>query len=778
MPDSIRVDSSNPQKRHVMVSKRSEKVVSHPFGTDIIDCIELPILVMNRDCTVASFNPAAATLLLLTPSDVGRPLRGIQLLADIKNLEEICEHVIAGGTSSHWDVRDDAGSWYSLRIGPCKASNQNIAGAILTFTNVTAFRASLEQAIYEREYTKAIINTVIDPLIVLDENFRVKAANQAFYTMFQTSREATQDARLYELGKPDWDIPRLRTLLNETQPTDGQPEALEVDHEFPAIGRRTLLLNARPLSRGGHLGRMTLVAIQDITDRKQAEQAVRRQSAQFQTLLNNAPMGVYLVDADFRIREVNPTALPVFGDIPDLIGRDFDEVIHLLWTEEYADELVRIFRNTLETGEPYEAPEQIEHRIDRGVIECYEWRINRIPLPEGRYGVVCYFRDISVQVQTRVAIAESAERLRFMAESMPQKIFTARPNGDIDYLNQQWTEFTGLSFKEIKEGGWIQFVHPDDAEENIRCWLHSIQTGEPFQFEHRFRRSDGVYRWHLTRAHALRDAQGKVQMWIGSNTDVDDIKKTEEVLRQKTEEAQEASRIKSQFVSNVSHELRTPINGIMGYGHLLLTETYGAIGETQRSPLEGILRNARDLSNLINDLLDLSRIEAGKMPIYLEWIDLPVLLKEIVAGMNPLLTQKGLHAQVDFENGIPQIHSDPGKIKQIVTNFLSNSVKFTSKGGIYLSARELPDKKGIEFSVRDTGIGIRSEDLPKIFDAFHQIDGQLTREYGGVGLGLTIVKELIKLLRGEVRVESHFGKGTTCTIFLPYELEDALHDSN
>jgi PAS domain S-box-containing protein len=132
-----------------------------------------------------------------------------------------------------------------------------------------------------------------------------------------------------------------------------------------------------------------------------SEDALRRRTTQFETLLNEAPMGVYLVDADFRIKAVNPTALPVFGDIPDLVGRDFDEVIHILWPKDYADEVVRLFRHALETGEPYVTSEQVEERRDRKVREYYEWRINRIALPEGSYGVVCYFRDISVQVRAR-----------------------------------------------------------------------------------------------------------------------------------------------------------------------------------------------------------------------------------------------------------------------------------------------------------------------------------------------------------------------------------------
>jgi PAS domain S-box-containing protein len=160
----------------------------------------------------------------------------------------------------------------------------------------------------------------------------------------------------------------------------------------------------------------------DCIERAQAEDTVRQRTAQFETLLNAAPLGVYLVDADFRIRQVNPTALQVFGDIPDLIGRDFDEVIHRLWSQAYADEIVRLFRHTLATGKPYITAEHIEKRRDRGVTECYEWQIHRIPLPDGRYGVVCYFRDISAQVFNRQAIAESEARYRQLTATLEQRV--------------------------------------------------------------------------------------------------------------------------------------------------------------------------------------------------------------------------------------------------------------------------------------------------------------------------------------------------------------------
>lgn len=183
-------------------------------------------------------------------------------------------------------------------------------------------------------------------------------------------------------------------------------------------------------------------------------EALRRSETQLQTLFDEAPLGVYLVDADFRIRRVNTAALPVFGNIPDLIGRDFDEVIHILWSQAYADELVERFKHTLETGQPYFVAERIEQRRDRGVTEYYEWQINRITLPEGGYGVVCYFRDVSAAVLARQAIAESEEKYRTLFEAIDEGFCTVEVMFDqnerpVDYrylqVNPSFERQTGVA---------------------------------------------------------------------------------------------------------------------------------------------------------------------------------------------------------------------------------------------------------------------------------------------------------------------------------------------
>lgn len=248
-----------------------------------------------------------------------------------------------------------------------------------------------------------------------------------------------------------------------------------------------------------------------------------------------------------------------------------------------------------------------------------------------------------------------------------------------------------------------------------------------------------------------------------------ELQAANEALKQRTKEAEEASRLKSQFVSNVSHELRTPLNAIIGYTYLI-GDLCREAGEEQRTALEGIERNAGDLLRLINEVLDLSKIEAGKISVEQGEVEMAGLLKELVENMGRLTEGKPVRVDYKVAPDLPLIESDAGKIKQILVNLLSNAIKFTPEGRVTMEAKASPAKGGIEVAVQDTGVGIKPEALPKIFEAFYQSDADSTREFGGVGLGLRIVKDLVDLLQGEIGVESEYGKGSTFTLFLPYRL--------
>ncbi len=239
-------------------------------------------------------------------------------------------------------------------------------------------------------------------------------------------------------------------------------------------------------------------------------------------------------------------------------------------------------------------------------------------------------------------------------------------------------------------------------------------------------------------------------------------------LTQKKREAEEASRLKTEFLSNVSHELRTPLNAIIGYTHLLQDEIYGPLREPQKDPLSSVRRNAASLLSLINNLLDLSKIEAGKIEVKVAEFDLDELLREVFENVKPLLHEKTIEVQWRLAEPLSPLRSDPLRIRQVFLNLLSNAIKFTDRGSIIISAENKSIPRGILLSIEDTGIGMKQEDLPTIFDPFRQIDGSLTRSAEGTGLGLTIVKKALNLIQGTIEVESTFGEGSRFTVFLPH----------
>jgi PAS domain S-box-containing protein len=270
----------------------------------------------------------------------------------------------------------------------------------------------------------------------------------------------------------------------------------------------------------------------DFIDRKQAEDALHQRTAQFETLLNNAPLGVYLVDSDFRIRHVNPTALPVFGDIADLIGRDFDEVIHLLWPKTYADEIVQRFRHTLETGDPYIVPERIEKRADRHIIEYHEWQIHRMPLPEGDYGVVCYFRDISAQVFARQTVAESEERFRAIVSQTNVGIARLDLTGKLLFINQKLAKMVGYDESELIGKAIWDLTCPVDLEANRALYQRIAAEGDSYEIEYRLVRQDGALIWVNVSVAAIRDAMGKPRATVAVVIDVTERKLAEDALRE------------------------------------------------------------------------------------------------------------------------------------------------------------------------------------------------------------------------------------------------------
>jgi signal transduction histidine kinase len=271
---------------------RADTASTDPVSVDVIailDTIDVPVVVVGRDCKVTRFNRAAMDTLGASQSDLGRPTCDMQVLTGVADVAESCMRVMADGVPLRLEMRN-ADRWFLVRIAPYIGADGQVGGAVLTFTNFTAIRASLGQAIYEREYTKAILNAVIDPLVVLDENLQVHTANRAFYDWFAASREQIQGVPLLDLGDDDWKASTLWTSLRAILSDNREFQTVELERDFPIFGRRTILLDARRLSRDG--APLLLLSFRDITIRKRVEEALRESEGRFRTLFESVD-GLY-----------------------------------------------------------------------------------------------------------------------------------------------------------------------------------------------------------------------------------------------------------------------------------------------------------------------------------------------------------------------------------------------------------------------------------------------------------------------------------------------------
>jgi PAS domain S-box-containing protein len=350
--------------------------------------------------------------------------------------------------------------------------------------------------------------------------------------------------------------------------------------------------------------------------------------------------------------------------------------------------------------------------------------------------------------------AEAArERFRFLAESMPQKIFTATPSGDVDYFNRQWMEFTGLTFNDIKGWGWTRFIHPDCLEDNLLSWRRSVETGEPFRFEHRVRRADGAYRWHLTRALAMRDADGKISMWIASNTDIHEQKEREEELRRANDDLQ-------QFAFSASHDLQEPIRNVAIYSEIVADQYKDRLDDEGQQFLGFLTEGGRRLATLINDLLAYTR--AGVALGEVTNVDSEVVLQHTLSNLTEAIREN--QAKVTHDS-LPEVLMGEAHLQQIFQNLITNALKYRTEQPplIHISATDLGSAWRI--SVEDNGIGIQSQYKEKIFGVFKRLHRD--EKYPGTGIGLAICQRVVERYGGRIWVESEPGKGSTFFFTIP-----------
>jgi signal transduction histidine kinase/CheY-like chemotaxis protein len=495
-------------------------------------------------------------------------------------------------------------------------------------------------------YAQDIVETVREPLLMLDTSLRVRSANRAFYQTFQVSSEETEDRLIYELGNGQWDIPALRTLLEDVIPTSSVFNDFELEHTFPVIGRRVMLLNGRKLRAGSH-AELLVLAMEDVTERRRSEADLKAIETYAQNIVDTVREPLLILDTTLRVRSGN-----------------------------------RAFYQTFQVS-----PKETEHRL------IYELGNGQWDIPD----------------------------LRTLLEDIVPK----------------------------------------------------SSVFNDFQLEHDFPAIGR--RVMLLNARKLQ-AGHHGELLVLAMEDVTERRRAEEEVAKAKEAAETANKTKSLFLANMSHELRTPLNAILGYSEMLQEEAEDRkLEEEFGTDLKKINSAGKHLLALINDILDLSKIEAGKMELFLESFGLGELIDEVASTIRPIVEKNAntLHLECDPNLGV--MHADQIKVRQALYNLLSNAVKFTQGGTVTVNAgrQHMDGSEWMVIRVTDTGIGLSPEQIVKLFQDFTQADASTTRKFGGTGLGLALTRRFCQMMGGDVTVHSVPREGSVFTIKLPVVVSES-----
>jgi PAS domain S-box-containing protein len=650
-----------------------------------------------------------------------------------------------------------------------------------------------------QNFAQNIVDTVREPLLMLDTTLRVHSANRAFYQTFQVSAEETENNLIYELGNGQWDIPALRTLLEDIIPQKSVFNDFELEHDFPTIGRKVMLLNARQMKSGSH-GELLVLAMEDVTQRRRAEEALLQAGALQSAIFNSANFSSIATDAKGVIQIFNVGA-------ERMLGYAASEVMNKITPADISDPqevILRAATLSSELGTPITPGfEALVFKAARGIEDIYE--LTYIRKDGSRFPAVVSvtaLRDVQDMIigylligtdnTARKRVEEEQRKLdqrlrdqqfytRSLIESNIDALMTTDPRGIITDVNKQMEALTGCTRDELIGAPFKNyFTNPERAEAGINLVLNEKKLTD---YELTVRSRDGAETVVSYNATTFYDRDRKLQGVFAAARDVTERKRAEQSLQESNieleraiaaeakarETAESANRTKSLFLANMSHELRTPLNAILGYSEMLQEEA-----EDQNLPdflpdLQEIHGAGKHLLSLINDILDLSKIEAGKMELYLETFSVPNLIDEVVKTISPLVEANANTLRVFCPADLGTMRADITKMRQSLFNLLSNAAKFTKEGDISLEvSREMMEgHEWIQFRITDTGIGMTEDQLIKLFQTFTQADTSTTRKFGGSGLGLALTRRFCQMMGGDVTVKSVPGESSTFTIEIP-----------
>ncbi len=640
---------------------------------------------------------------------------------------------------------------------PIRCEKGEVVGCVLVFRDVTERRRAENERQFLLSRLDALITHAPIGIALFDPDLRFITLNEQAAAVDGIPKQAhvgkTMSELLPELG------PKVEALLRQVRDSGEPIVGVEMEGETPAApGRqRHWIANYYPVrNEGGQTIAIGAVAL-EITGRKRAEQELRSAEEQVRSVVNTVLDGIITIEESGTVQSFNPAAEKLFGyKGEEIVGRN----VKMLMPEPYRSEHDGYLANYRRTGEAkiIGIGREVEGRRKDGTTFPMDLAVSEFRLGDRRYftGIV---RDITEQKRAERLLRESEAQFRQLADAMPQIVWTARPDGYLDYYNERWYEYTGFPRGEYGQQSWEPILHPDDVERCLETYFGCVKAEKPYQIEYRFKdRKTGGYRWFLGRAVPVRDEQGRIIRWFGTCTDIDDTKKAQEALK-------EADRHKDEFLATLAHELRNPLAPICNSIELLRRADGNTdlIGQASRM----MERQVGQMVRLVDDLLDISRITQGKVQLRKERVELAAVVQSAVEASRPLIEAQGHELTVTLPPDPIYLEADPTRLGQAFANLLNNAAKYSEKGGrIWLTAERQGGE--VTVSVRDTGIGISAEHLPRIFEMFSQVEPALERSQGGLGIGLALVRGLVELHGGTIEARSAgVGRGSEFIIHLP-----------
>jgi PAS domain S-box-containing protein len=488
---------------------------------------------------------------------------------------------------------------------------------------------------------------------------------------------------------------------------------------------------------------------QMVVDLATTQEALRQSEEQSRLIIETASDAFIGIDEQALITDWNQQAEQIFGwSREEAIGRRLHETI---MPPQYRQAHVAGLQHFFTTGEGPVLNKRIEVTALRREGQEFPVELTVWPVRTGQtYRFNAFVHDITDRKRAEEVVRQSEERFRILTMQAPVGIYMTDEDGNCLFVNEGWCKLAGMGGEEAQGQGWLGAIHAEDRQRVFHEWHHATQDGRPFASEYRFHSPEGKVVWLFGSAVALRNDAGEVTGYLGTVTDITERK--------------EADQMKSDFVSFATHQLRTPLAGIKWLLELAREEP--DISEDMLSYIQDARESADRLIKLVNDLLDISRLERGKLTIVPQAIPLGELTQNVLEEVSLLVQEKGHHLTFTEADEIPPVLVDQQLMRQVILNLVSNAIKYTPpEGEIVIEIGQ--EGVHLRWSIRDSGIGIPKEALPRLFEKFYRADNAQTIETEGTGLGLYLVRLILEQFAGRIWCESEEGKGTTFRFVLP-----------